>query len=106
MKFLVDAQLPPKLAEWLRKAGHDAKHVQDVDLRAADDAAVRAYANRNGMVVITKDRDFVPTDQAALQVIWVRTGNIGTRAMIDRFEAALPQLLAHLAEGAQLVELR
>jgi len=30
VKFLVDAQLPPMLADWLRKAGHEALHVQDV----------------------------------------------------------------------------
>jgi len=106
VKFLIDAQLPPMLAEWLRKAGHDALHVQEVNLRDADDAVIRAYASRDGSILITKDRDFTPTDAAAIQIIWVRTGNIGTRALIDRVEAALPRILAHLADGARLVELR
>jgi len=106
VKFLVDAQLPPILADWLRQIGHEAQHVQDVNLRDADDADVRMHAGKSGMVVITKDRDFVPTGQVEIQVIWIRTGNIGTRALINRIEAALPQLLAHLNEGAQLVELR
>lgn len=106
MKFPIDAQLPPTLAEWLRKAGHQAQHVQEIGLRDANDADVRAFASRNGMVVITKDRDFLPADHLAVQIIWVRTGNIGTRALIDRIQAALPQLLQHLTEGAQLIELR
>lgn len=106
MKFLVDAQLPPMLAEWLRSAGHDAQHVQDVGLRDADDASIRAYASKIGAVIITKDRDFTPTGETGCKVIWVRTGNISTRALIDRVEAALPQLIGHLDKGVQLVELR
>jgi predicted nuclease of predicted toxin-antitoxin system len=106
VKFLVDAQLPPMLAAWLRKAGHEAQHVQEINLRDADDLAIRAYASRNGAVVITKDRDFTPTGGTAIKVVWVRTGNVGTRALIDRVEAALPQLVGHLNDGADLVELR
>ena len=37
MTFLVDAQLPPALADWLIKQGHPAEHVYDVDLGDADD---------------------------------------------------------------------
>ena len=106
MKFLVDAQLPPTLAEWLRKAGHEAQHLQDVGLRDAGDAAIRAYVGKTGAVLITKDRDFVSGGDTSVQVVWVRTGNVGTRALIERIESALPQVLAHLGEGAQLVELR
>jgi len=106
VKFVVDAQLPPKLAAWLRDAGHDARHVQEVDLHDAPDSAIRAYASRIGAVVVTKDRDFTPTGETVIRVVWVRTGNLGTRALIERMEIALPKILAHLAEGAQLVELR
>jgi len=106
VKFRVDAQLPPLLAAWLCNMGHEAQHVQEVNLRDADDAAIRAYASRNGAVVFTKDRDFIPAGEAAIKVIWVRTGNVGTRALIDRVEAALPQLIGHLVDGADLVELR
>ncbi len=106
MKFLVDAQLPPQLAVWLRNAGHDAHHVQEVDLRDAADSAIRAYAAGIGAIVVTKDRDFTPAGETAIKVVWVRTGNLGTRALIDRMELALPQILAHFAEGAKLVELR
>jgi predicted nuclease of predicted toxin-antitoxin system len=37
MRFLVDAQLPPALANWLAAQGHDAAHVADLD-HALDDA--------------------------------------------------------------------
>jgi predicted nuclease of predicted toxin-antitoxin system len=90
----------------MRKIGHDAHHVQEVELRSADDSAIRAHAITSGAVVITKDRDFVRSKGTSIKVIWVRTGNVGTRILIDRMEAALPRLIAHLDGGAQVIELR
>jgi predicted nuclease of predicted toxin-antitoxin system len=40
VNFLIDAQLPPALARWLREAGHGAAHVEDVGLRNADDVVI------------------------------------------------------------------
>jgi len=35
MKFLVDAQLPKRLAQWLNEAGHDTVHTLDLPRRSA-----------------------------------------------------------------------
>ena len=35
MRFLVDAQLPPALADWLVERGYEAKAVRDLGLREA-----------------------------------------------------------------------
>ena len=56
MKFLVDAQLPPALAHWLREAGPEAAHVEDVGLREADDRSIWAHALATGAVIVTKAR--------------------------------------------------
>lgn len=40
MRFLVDENLSPGLARLLAEAGHDAVHVRDVGLAAADDRAI------------------------------------------------------------------
>ncbi len=32
MRFLVDAQLPPALAQFLREFSHDAEHVHEIGL--------------------------------------------------------------------------
>jgi predicted nuclease of predicted toxin-antitoxin system len=37
MKFLIDKALSPRVAEGLQAAGHDAIHVRDIGLAAADD---------------------------------------------------------------------
>ncbi len=37
MKFLVDAQLPPALVQWLSGEGHEATHVEDEGLLDAED---------------------------------------------------------------------
>jgi predicted nuclease of predicted toxin-antitoxin system len=60
MKFLVDAQLPRRLAYRLRSEGHDALHT--LDLPAANrtpDPTVALVANRDGRVLVSKDADFV-----------------------------------------------
>ena len=109
MKFLVDAQLPPSLAQWLRGTGADAAHVEQSDLRDASDNIIRDYAVQNGYVLVTKDRDFVPVNrsrQSGLQVVWIRTGNVSNRVLLDRLAAGWPRILAHLEAGATIVELR
>ena len=53
MKFLVDAQLPPALARWLREAGHEAQAVREVGLREAEDGDIWNHALTIGAVVIT-----------------------------------------------------
>lgn len=44
MRFLLDENLSPRLAEPLQAAGHDVTHVHDVGLTSADDERVIATA--------------------------------------------------------------
>jgi predicted nuclease of predicted toxin-antitoxin system len=49
MKFLIDAQLPHRLAAQLREAGHDAIHTLDLPLgNRTPDSAINDLSIREG----------------------------------------------------------
>lgn len=59
MNFLVDAQLPPRLARFLAAAGHEVIHTSELpDANRTTDADVARMADADDRVVITKDHDF------------------------------------------------
>ena len=107
MKFIIDAQLPPALAKLLRDHGHDAAHVEDVDLRHADDSSIWQFALENSMVIVTKDEDFrqrSSQSKVAPVVVWLRVKNVSRKALLHWFEPLLPKIVALVSEGEQLIE--
>ncbi len=60
MKFLIDAQLPQKLAMALVFAGHEAIHTLSLpDRNRSTDGYIRQLADSEERIVVTKDADFV-----------------------------------------------
>ena len=59
MRFLIDAQLPPALANWLEDQGHHAEHVAALGLEGAEDPDIWVKARALDAILITKDEDFV-----------------------------------------------
>ena len=58
MRFLVDANLSPRVAAGLTSAGFDSVHVAEVGLLTASDQAILDYAAENGLVIVSADTDF------------------------------------------------
>jgi predicted nuclease of predicted toxin-antitoxin system len=107
VKFLIDAQLPPALALWLRDDGHEAEHIEDVGLRTADDAAIWAHALRTGAIIMTKDEDFAARsarEAGGPGIVWLRVGNTTNRALRAWIEPRLPGTAKLLVQGSRLVE--
>jgi predicted nuclease of predicted toxin-antitoxin system len=58
MRFLIDNALSRIMADGLRQSGHDAIHVRDLGLAAADDATIFERAERDQRVIVSADTDF------------------------------------------------
>jgi predicted nuclease of predicted toxin-antitoxin system len=58
VRLLVDQNLAGRVAAALRDAGHDAVHVADRGLAAAEDQEVLALALEEQRVIVSEDTDF------------------------------------------------
>lgn len=58
MRFLVDNALSLLVADGLRQAGHEASHVCDYGMAAAEDEAIFELAAREERVTVSADTDF------------------------------------------------
>jgi predicted nuclease of predicted toxin-antitoxin system len=58
VKFLVDQNRSPRLAQLLREAGHDAVHTLERGLEHADDDVLLDMARDEQRIVISGDTDF------------------------------------------------
>jgi predicted nuclease of predicted toxin-antitoxin system len=58
VRFLVDNALSPEIARGLAKAGHEAVHVRDLGLHAAEDEALFDLAAEQDRVIVSADTDF------------------------------------------------
>jgi predicted nuclease of predicted toxin-antitoxin system len=108
VKFLVDAQLPVRLARFLTSAGHDALHTTELpDGNHTTDRRVVELADDEGRVVVTKDRDFRDghlLTRSPQRLLVVATGNITNTALLSLFERHLDAIATALEE-ADFVEL-
>ena len=108
MKFLVDAQLPRRLALRLQTLGHDVLHTLDLPLaNRTSDAAINALSLLEHRIVITKDIDFVNSfllSHQPYKLLLVATGNIANMELETLFFQQLNMLLEAFA-GYDFVEL-
>jgi predicted nuclease of predicted toxin-antitoxin system len=102
VKFLIDAQLPARLAKSLNQARHDALHTLELpDRNRSTDSDVAQLADTDGRVVVTKDRDFREGHLLARsprQLLVVATGNISNQALLSLFELHLDATVSAFAE--------
>lgn len=105
MRLLVDANLSPKVSAGLRAAGHDAIHVDDIDMTSASDKDISERAAAEARVVISSDSDFAQilalTGRTAPSLVLLRSADPMTPTEQTALVAAnLPTIADDLAQGA------
>ncbi|MCY4016129.1 MAG: DUF5615 family PIN-like protein [Gammaproteobacteria bacterium] len=89
MKFLIDAQLPRRLAYWLSEIGHDVVHTSELPWgNRTDDSHILDLSLREQRIVVTKDADFVDSlilRQSPHKLLLISTGNIRNTELLELF---------------------
>ncbi len=109
MKFLLDAQLPPRLAKALVQTRHVAWHVSECGLLTAQDRDIWRFAEKEGAAVVTKDADFAAMRLHASSnppVVWLPLGNVPNDALEKALLRALPEIITAIEAGEGVVEVR
>jgi predicted nuclease of predicted toxin-antitoxin system len=108
VRFLVDANLSPRLAAALIAAGHDAVHVRELGMSSATDTAIIEAAEHDRRIVLSADTDFgtilALTGRTSPSVLLLRlTSPRRTELIAALLDANLPDVAEPLAAGAVVV---
>lgn len=107
LKFLVDACVDVRLAQWLREQGHDARHLRDENLQKLPNGKIFAKAIAEDCVVITHDLDFgeiaALTHGHKTSVIVFRLHNPRIARLTERLATVLSDCAPVLREGAVVI---
>ncbi len=97
MKFLVDSQLPIRLAIFLQANDYDTLHTRDLPQQnATSDSQINEISIQQERIVITKDSDFVDsfmTIQKPFKLLLITTGNIKNSELEQIFTNNLSMLV-------------
>lgn len=107
LKFLIDTQLPPALARFLKSKGFEAVHTMDYpEGHLLQDDEIIKMAVEYQQIIITKDSDFL--DNYLLKgsppdVLLLEIGNIKNADLIQMFELNLNAIQDAFKQEAHLV---
>jgi len=103
LRFFVDTQLPPSLADFFKRRGFDATHVVDYPLGAlTSDNEIITIATKENRIVVSKDIDFF--DHYILKnyspaILLLQLGNIKNRDLFVFLDNNLDTISALFAEN-------
>jgi len=103
MKFIVDAQLPKTLSDFLKEKSYDSKHTLDLPERnKTKDAQIAKLANEENRIVISKDTDFLGSyliKSEPKKLIVIKTGNIPNSQLLTLFEKNLKTIILMISRS-------
>ena len=107
MKFIVDAQLPKSLSDFLNYRGYDCIHTLELpDKNRTKDRFINLLAKQETRTVISKDNDFLEMFmlfQQPEKLILIKTGNIQNSELIKIFDKHLERII-QLLKNNSLIE--
>ncbi|MBT0810076.1 DUF5615 family PIN-like protein [Litoribacter ruber] len=108
MKFLVDAQLPKSLSDFLVKKGFDSIHTLELpDKNNTTDRQILEVATKDKRIVISKDADFLESfiiNSQPRKLILVKTGNLPNNQLLGIFDRNLEVLISMISRS-NLIEI-
>ncbi len=109
MRFLVDAQLPQRLAKFLSSTKDiDCKHTLELpDKNSTPDHEIIKLADKEDRIVVSKDSDFWDNyilEGRPQKLLIVSTGNISNSRLIQLLEQNIETLKA-LFEESTVIEI-
>jgi predicted nuclease of predicted toxin-antitoxin system len=108
MNFLIDANLPRRLAHLFHERGYDVVHTLDLPAgNATQDMEILRYSDENDCVIITKDSDFTTSfwlNDRPNKLLLISTGNIRNKDLEALLVANFEQIIAELSNN-RFVEL-
>lgn len=110
MTIWIDAQLSPSLALWINQhfEGIEAKSLWALGLRDALDTVIFQEAKKAGVILMSKDEDFVQMVQTfgpPPAIILVTCGNTSNARMREILSSQLHFILELIKGGEPLVEI-
>ena len=106
-KFIIDTQLPTKLAKFLRDKGFPTVHTTYYpNGHLLDDAAIVEMAIRENRIIITKDSDFLDNfllNGVPPKVLMLQFGNISNTELISLFNSDLHQIIEKFSDGGDFI---
>lgn len=108
MKFLLDAQLPRRLAPRLSAAGYETRHTRDLPTgNRSPDSLLLFVAEREQRAIVTKDADFVTSfilTGKPRKLLLISAGNL-SNVELETLVFANLHTIVEAFEAASFVEL-
>jgi predicted nuclease of predicted toxin-antitoxin system len=108
VKFIVDAQLPKSLSDFLKSEGLDSVHTLEFpEKNKTKDSQIIFSAITENRVVITKDNDFLDSyllKSEPRKLVMIKTGNIPNPELIEIFRKNLTNIISMLSRS-NLIEI-
>jgi predicted nuclease of predicted toxin-antitoxin system len=83
MRFLIDENLPPEIAQMIVHGKHEAFEIAGSGLHGSSDDSLWELAANDNMILVSRDTDFpLPTSPAPRGVILLRPGWADNRVAI------------------------